>query len=55
MPEQPSAQYYIDQWKMMNEEMAEEGTPLHINIPTIERVEQWLKTNALSNQTIDES
>jgi len=47
-------QYYIDQWSMMNKEMAEEGTPLIINIPTIENITQWLN-GALPNQTTEES
>tara|TARA_Y100000996_G_C22266259_1_gene538050 strand:+ start:293 stop:499 length:207 start_codon:yes stop_codon:yes gene_type:complete len=50
-----SPDYYLEQWKLMNQEMAEEGTPLSINIPTMEEVKEWLKRDALSNQTIEES
>ena len=47
--------YYLEQWKLMNEEMAEEGTPLSINIPTMEEVKKWLNRDALSDQTTEES
>ena len=47
--------YYLEQWKLMNQEMEKDGTPLHINIPTMEEVKKWLNKNALSDQTIEES
>ena len=47
--------YYLEQWKLMNQEMTEEGTPLSINIPTMEEVKEWLKRDAVSDQTIEES
>tara|TARA_Y100000817_G_scaffold169189_1_gene132264 strand:+ start:1661 stop:1867 length:207 start_codon:yes stop_codon:yes gene_type:complete len=47
--------YYLEQWKLMNQELAAEGTPLSINIPTMEEVKKWLNRDALSNQTIEES
>ena len=50
-----SPDYYLEQWKLMNQEMAEDGTPLSINIPTMEEVKKWLNKNALSDQTIEES
>ena len=50
-----SPDYYLEQWKLMNKEMTEEGTPLSINIPTMEEVKEWLKRDAVSDQTIEES
>ena len=47
--------YYLEQWKLMNQEMEKDGTPLHINIPTMEEVKKWLNRDAVSDQTTDES
>ena len=47
--------YYLEQWNLMNQELAEEGTPFSINIPTMEEVKKWLNKNALSDQTTEES
>ena len=45
------AQYYIDQWSLMNKEMAEEGTCLRIAIPSVEDINAWL--SASPNETTD--